>query len=632
MHEGEVDLRLAFKGKDIARPRFQQFKDTFKTNERIFSELDDIAPGFQDQYWGKLKQSEKIAHNNAQQVIKDVNEIAGTLPKGAGERMGVSLIAQRRQGPEILATMGKTVQPLTMPERQVANDFQIKFRTYLERLNEARALSGQQPIKEDPNYVTFMHHFIQQVAEGANPVTGAASVFAIPKVPFKFAKRMLGGNQPIETDLFTIFKNYAALAERAINISPHLEKIRKFTQGMKLPDGTAIPPLATHAPNAAAAITAMGQAISGVKPPMSKMARMLTKASENLVISTLGAYPRSVVNQIGSLAAGSAETGIGNMVKGLMAVLKPGASKYAVEASDVLAQRKMDVVLEELGASWVKSFSSKAKHTAMVPLEVVDFHLAKATWLAAVKKGMQNGLSEVEAHRFADKIVQRTQASASVIDRAMVQNNPVGKLATAFQTFSIADANWIARNIFGQGNINFKTIDGFKKLVKLSIVGYALNSLQKGVLGMPPGLPDPVGAMGKAIDEGAGPLETAWEGTKEFGSKVPVVGSLAYGKTPFGAVGGLVSDMAAGYKTPSEGAAMLSGIPGMNMLLKASKSIPGLRLRADIQRETGLPTYPRTKSKTPPPSIKEILLGKEPEPKRRKMWRSDEALLRLMRR
>jgi hypothetical protein len=214
----------------------------------------------------------------------------------------------------------------------------------------------------------------------------------------------------------------------------------------------------------------------------------------------------------------------------------------------------------------------------------------------------------------------------------MVQNNPIGKLTTAFQTFSIADANWIARNIFGQGNINFKTVDGFKKLVKLSIVGYALNSFQRGVLGMTPGLPEPIHAAGKAVDEGAGPLETSWDVAKEFGSKVPVVGSLAFGKTPFGALAGVTTDIATGYKTPMEGAAMLSGVPGMNMLLKASKSIPALRLRADVQRETGLPVYPRTQSKTPPPGLKEILLGSEPEPKRRTMWRSDEALLRLLRR
>lgn len=635
LHEGHVDMRLKFgkvgSGKDIVAPRLMNWKNTFKTNDRIFSELDDIAPGFKQEFQGKLNMAENIAHRNTQQLFKDVDEVASTLPKNAGNKIGINLIAQRRSGMDKLNAMGKTVEPLTMQERQVSNDFQIKFHDYLVRINEARALSNQQPIKEDPNYITFMHNFVEKVNEGANPITASASTFAVPKIPFKYAKTMLGGERSVETNLFTIFKNYAALAERAINLSPQLEKISKFVGPMEV-NGVKIPALSKVAPNAAAALTAMAQTISGVKPPMNGLERALTKASENLVISTLGAYPRSVANQIGSLAAGSAETGVSNMIKGLVTLLKPGSIKYATKNSNTLAQRKMDIVLEELGSSWAKSISKSAKHYAMVPLEVVDHLMATGTWFAAVKKGLQSGMSEVGAHNFADEVVTATQASASAINRAMVQNSAVGKLATAFQTFSIADANWIARNVFGKGNINFKTVEGFKKLIKMTVVGMALNQLQRGVLGMPPGLPEPIHAMSQAMDRGAGPLETATEGIKEFSSLTPVLGSLAYGKTPFGAVGSLVSDVATGYKTPGEALAMLAGVPGMNMIIKGLKTPEGLRLKAQIERDTGLPVGPTHAPTTPPPNLKEILLGKEPQLKRKKMWHSDEALLRLLRR
>lgn len=636
LNEGHVDMRLKFgkvgDGKDIQAPRLMNWKNTFKTNDRIFSELDNIAPGFKQEFQGKLNMAENIAHNNVKQLFTDVDRVANILPKNTGDKIGINLIAQRRSGMDKLNAMGKTVEPLTMEERQVSNDFQLKFHDYLVRINEARALSNQQPIKEDPNYITFMHNFVEKVNEGTNPITASASAFAIPKVPFKYAKTMLGGEKSIETNLFTIFKNYAALAERAINLSPHLEKIAKFVGPMEV-NGVQIPALNKIAPNAAAALTAMAQTISGVKPPMNNLERMLTKASENLVISTLGAYPRSVANQIGSLAAGSAETGIGNMIKGLSMLLKPGAIGYAAKNSNVLAQRKMDVVLEELGKSWVNSISKSAKHYAMLPLEIVDHLMATGTWFAAVKKGLQSGMSEVGAHNFADEVVTSTQASASAINRAMVQNSAVGKLVTAFQTFSIADANWIARNILGKGNINFKTMEGFKKLVKITVVGMALNNLQRGVLGMPPGLPEPFHAMSQAMDRGAGPIETITEGVKELGSLVPVVGgSLAYGKTPLGALASLTTDVATGYKTPIEALAMLSGIPGMNMFIKGLKTPEGLRLKAQIERDTGLPIGPTHAPTTPPSNLKEILLGKEPQLKRKKMWHSDEALLRLLRR
>lgn len=629
LNEGHVAMREAFSkpGVDIIKPRVMDWKNTFKTNERVFSELDDIAPGFQDEFWGKLKASENIAHDNTKIIFQEVDDIAKQVGKGAGDKIGIDLISKRRSGIERLNAMGITPKPLTVVERQVANDFQIKFHDTLVRINEARALAGKQPIKEDANYVTFMSNFINKVAEGANPIEAQVSVFAIPQTtPFKFEKAMSGGEAAIETDLFKVFKNYSALAERHINISPHLEKIRKFIGPMELPDGTKIPALAVQAPNAAVALAEMASTISGVKPPMSTAARLLTKASDNLVISTLGAYPKSVLNQTGSLAAGAAEVGPINLVKGLMDVLKPGSLKYAAATSDVLAQRKMDVVLEELGASWIKSFSGSAKHYAMLPLEIVDNLMAHGVWNGAMRKAAQMGMTEQMAQRFADKVVVRTQASASPIDRAMIQRSPLGKVLTAFQTFSIADANYIARSILGQGNINFSSIDGVKKLAKMTAVGLGLNYLQRDVLGIPPGLPEPFYAMGKAREEGAGLASTTWEGAKEFAPFLPVIGSIAYGKTPFGAVGSLITDLVGGNKSPMEALAMLAGVPGMNMMIKGLKTPSGRELLGDLENKTGLPIGPRTKLLGPLLTAKDIMFGRDQSPRKHKPTRSDEFL------
>jgi hypothetical protein len=626
LNEGHVTMREAFnaKGVDLTPPRLMSWKNTFKTNERIFSELDDIAPGFQDEFWGKMKQSENIAHKDTKVVFQEIDDIASKMGKGTGNKIGIDLIAQRRGGLERLERMGITPEPLSIEEIQVANDFQIKFHDYLVRINDARALAGKQPIREDPNYITFMSNFVNKVTEGVNPIAANPNVFAIPSsTPFRFEKALKGSKEAIETDLFKVFKNYAALAERHINISPHLEKIRKFLGPMTLPDGTKIAPLAKDAPNAAVALAYMAQTISGVKSPMSKLEKLLVNASNNLVISTLGAYPKSVMNQMGSLAAGGAEVGPVNLIRGFLQLLKPGMLKFTTEASDALAQRKMDIVLEELGSSWLKGAFGKVKHVAMLPLELVDDLMARGVWLGGVKKGLQMGLSEEGAQKFADKIVVRTQASASPIDRAMIQRSAAGKIATAFQTFSIADANWIARNILGQGNINFKTTEGFTKLAKMTVVGLALNYIQRDVLGMPPGLPEPFHAMEKAKSEGAGKMATAWEGTKEFAPFVPVLGSIAYGKVPGGAIGGLVADTVSGAKSPAESLAMLAGFPGMNMILKGLKTPSGRELLSNIESKTGLPVGPRTKLTGPPLTMKDILFGRDQRPQKRKPWRID---------
>ena len=626
LHEGHVVMREAFNGKDIKAPTLMSWKNTLKTNERIFSELDDIAPGFQDEFWGKLKWSENIAHNNTKGVFSEVDALQKQVGKKTGDKIGIDLISQRPTGKERLEKMGLKTQPLTVEERQIANDFKIKFQTYLERINDARALAGKEPIPTDPNYVTFMVNFIDKVNQGVNPVVASARSFIVPSTtPFKFAKPMGSTKELVSTNIFDIYKNYAALAERHINISPHLEKIRKFVGGMELPNGTAVPELRKVAPNAAAALTNMSQVISGVKNPMSRGERLLSQLSDNLVISTLGAYPRSVVNQTGALATAVAETGVPNLIKGITKMLVPGAGKEAVTASNVLGQRKMDVVLEDLGANFIKSGLSKAKHGAMLPLEFVDDFIAKASWWAGMFEGKANGLNEEAARKFADKIVIRTQASASPIDRAMIQSSTLGKIATAFQTFTIADANYIARNIFGKGNLNFKTVDGFKKLANMTGVGVVLNLLQREVLGMPPGLPEPIAKGAKALEEGAGPVETAWEASKEFAPYIPIVGSMAYGRVPFGAVGGAVGDLVSGYKSPTEVLTMLAGVPGMGIAQRALKTQEGRELLSDLEQETGLPIGPRAKPKSIT-TWEEVAFGKEPEAKRRKEWRSDEFL------
>jgi hypothetical protein len=614
---------LAEVGKDISKPFIAQHKwgNTLKTNERLFSEIDDVLPGFYNRIYHPLKEAENIAHGNTIKFFDEMDALKGTLPKGAGNNIGIDAIAQRGNGAVRLKSMGITPKALSSAEQQASAQIKKIYDETWAKLNEGRALAGSQPIPYDENYMPFMVNFVEKVSEGTDPIKAAAYLFNAPtETPFRFKFKLTNTNREVATDAFDVIKNYVAMAERHVNISPQLKRIEMFQDGIELATGTKLKPLGEIAPNINTALNHMREAISGVKEPMTPALRWLTKLSDNLVISTLGAYPRSVVNQMGSLAAGSAETGISNMVKGLSEMLTPGKWEEAHRLSNVLSQRVMDVVLEDLWGSGLSKMSAKAKHYAMMPLEVVDNFMATATWRGAMNRAEQLGLKGKDAVQFADSTVIRTQASASSIDRAMAQGTVTGRVATAFQTFAIADANYISRYVLGRGNINFNKMDGLKKLATMTLVGTGLNYLQREIIGMPAGLPEPITKYMEATEMGAGPIEAGVKAAAEFAPFVPIAGSIAFGKMPGGAIGSTAGDLIMGRKSPLEALAMLSGIPGMNIIQKGLKTEEGVDFVRGIKSDLNYPQAPR---KGKPYTWGEVLLGREPELKRHKQWNVD---------
>lgn len=605
----DVAVRLKGAG-DIKKPLVLPFKWTFKTAERLFSEIDDIYPGFRNRFYWPLKEAENKIHNNTLAIHKDLDNLAAGLGRKAGNRIGINQIAKRKTGAERLEKMNMKV-PVLSAEEQVASD-QLKevYRKYLEELNKARALAGKQPISESDEYIPFMLKFIEEVGSGANPITAEARLFGAPtETAFRFKNPLSGKTEAVATDAFKIMKNYVAIAEKHIGISPQLERIRKFQSGFTLPDGTKVLSLMKQSPKADDALNAIRVAVSGVRNPITTTERIAMKASNNLVIATLGAYMKSVFAQPGAFAGGAAEVGSRNLGTGITKMLLPGKWKEAHDLSSVLQQRRMDIILEDLWQSKLSGVSAGLKHRAMVPLEVVDDFVATSVWWGGMEKAQSLGLKSKEALRFADQAVIRTQASASPIDRALVQaaGNTIGRIGTAFNTFSIADANYIARHVFGLGNMNFSGVEGLKKLVTLTLVGTGLNYLQRDILGMPTTMPEPITKFQQSLDEGAGPVEATSRAALELGSKLPVVGSLAFGKVPLGAIGSTLGDISTGYKSLPEAAALFAGIPGTNQIQRLLRITEGQELLNNLYQSLGMAIKPVTGKEL---TLKEALLGR----------------------
>src|SRR4030042_3381999 len=96
--------------------------------------------------------------------------------------------------------------------------------------------------------------------------------------------------------------------------------------------------------------------------------------------------------------------------------------------------------------------TAKVKHSLMIPLELMDDIVATGVWNGAFRKAKSIGLKGDEAIGFADRVVVRTQGSASAIDRSNLQRTAFGRGLTGLQTFTIADANYFASHVAGVGN------------------------------------------------------------------------------------------------------------------------------------------------------------------------------------
>ena len=595
----------------------RDFGTSLKTNERILSELDDLAPGMKQWAWTDVKASENAALRQIKLGEEKIGKVVETVGgHGVGDKLGVIAISERPEGLTALKNSGVTTIPTAnIAERTAINTIRNEFHELLTRINEGRAAAGLQPIPTDLNYVTFMRNMVKQEI---NPVLATnAEIKKAALVPFKFEKKVVGGREEVATNLFDIFKNYQIQAEKHLNISPHVEKINRFVlEEMKLPDGTIIKPLAETNPVVADALLQYAKSISGrygqaFTESWGWAERGLSALSNNVVISMIGAYPKSVLNQAGAITGAS--TLVKNpmhLIKGLRKIEDPEAWQFAMTNSRVLAQRKMDVVFEDLFGGASKLWSG-LKHKSMQPLEAMDHAIAAGIWHGGYEDALAKGLSGRKAFDWADEVVIKSQGSASGIDRSNIQRTMLGKALTGLQTFTIADYNLLAREVMGFGNPSKSTLSKGASLASMIVAGTAMNLFYRNVIGMAPPNPEPIEAFQRAKEGGASNVGASVAIGKEIATKyAPIVGSMAMGKVPFGPAGGLVADLTAGYKAGPEAALSALGVPGTNVLSRLYRSEPGMELRDKLERLTTLPLAQREELRLPPMTAKEALLGR----------------------
>lgn len=605
-----LDLRLAAEKVDFSAPKLE----TIETTEAMLDRINDALPGAKKIFWEEGKRAENIAHRRTLLLQDEVADWGKKLDTAQSKNAGAWAIAQRKGGPERLTASNVPI-PASLSESETAlvSWSRERFDDWFEQVNKARLLAGKQPFPYSEDYITFMRRF-EELGKNINPLFVDYTYFK-PfehgglKFPWEKAPKKAG---PIETDLLKIVNNYGQTAERYIATAPQVGKIRQFTNEWKLANGTKIEALAEKSPSLDSALQRYADQIAGVPPADRILGRWAAdqfyKLSNRFALYTMTFNPRTWTNQIGAIVGAAGETSFPMMVQSIKELgQNPKLWFEYRKASQMLAQRRMDVSMADFEKGLYGSALGKAQHIGMYPTEIVDDFFATAAFGAGLKKAKQLGLKGEDARRFADAIVPRTQGDPSVFSRSPIQSTKLGKGMTTFGTFAIADANYVARHILGINNPNWTQKEMWRKLAHATLAGVSLVGLSRA-FGVRAPVPD-FFKMWDAYEAGETPTKIATTGLQELVSRAPVVGGLAMGQVPGGPVVSSALDLVSERKSPLEIGFSFTGAPAGGVISKLLKSEPGVNLRGKLEDVTGLPIGPRGEFKDPLKTPFESIMG-----------------------
>ena len=287
--------------------------------------------------------------------------------------------------------------------------------------------------------------------------------------------------------------------------------------------------------------------------------KAMKQAQRNTVMSIMGYTFSSMLNQTGAFINTATVTGGVKLAQGaidLVASALPGSAKwqYMLDHSPAMTQRwgNFDVSFSKTRKGGdIYTGGGKIAKTAnavnrgmlavakpgMFPTSMLDMLTAATTWFAAKRKGMKLFNGDVKlADRWADHVVEKTQASATKTNISTIQRHPVGSFVTTLQTFVINQWDFLARDVFGWKNPELKTPERMKRIMRFTMGMMIANYIFEDVLGVNSVVPNPIGELIKGIKDGDDTEDIIWNVILEAAEPIPGLGSIAkYNSAPGGA-------------------------------------------------------------------------------------------------
>ena len=562
----EAEASMVLQTKELPKTLLNR---TFETPIYTFEKLDSISgTNWKETLYRPYLAAMKAARLEYLSTMDAIKKLKKGLRRGASKRIYAYAVSKQEGGLETLREMGIEVPKLTKKEMQVYEAMRKVFDNLYSRINRARELAGKEPIEKIEDYFTFSRVVDRLDLDGLNILTAPGEYLNklikeakekyVPEermsqkdwarvrpraTSFKFVKRFKGSREPFKMDAFGTFRNYTLSSLEHIYLSPVIAKGREMIGAIKLPDGNVVS-LKELAPRTHIFLEEWLDAIAGKKQTgrYFKMPQFLEtrvqRLNRNLAFAILSANTRSFMIQPAALANTVGAIGFRSTIRGIEMLTNKELRKLAMEKSDVLISREYDIAAKEAVGRFGYGLVGKAKEAVgaagLKPLQYMDKLTATATWLGALDKAKKLGLRGKEAYRYADDIVTKTQGSAQRGDLAPIQRTALGKAMTLFQTFTISQWNFLAKDVFGK--VEAKKLSTWKDAAAFIVASALISTLYEEVAGVTSPLPTPLRAFYKAQLEDKGADEAAMIAAKELLELVPVVGgSVKYGTSMLGA-------------------------------------------------------------------------------------------------
>lgn len=582
--------------------------------------------------------AQKAANTERAALIRDLRAMSKSLNAQSRERIGQYALAQDPTGVgmKILNRYGINQAPaLNAIETQAYNGMRQVYENFFTRINEVRVAIGQEPLKYEPNYFTRMRTYsvMERLGVGPNLIRDSAKAvdarFAqYATTPFPYAKLRKGAAFSAEFDAFKVLNTYSNSAVRQIHIAPFVAKLHEMID-FPLPNpktGAMDWYLQREKPTTHAFLrewnnylaTGRGKLLE-LPENMNAPVKML---QQNMAFALLSGNLRSAGIQITTIrntyyAAGAEHTarGIGMAISDIWNQGKNRA--FAFEHSNILDSRRMTQTFNDVTAAVISKnpgdflraarrgqfgeIQSLAGEAGLKFLEYIDQEAALYSWHAAYDfASKKRGMNVLDASRYADDLVVRTQGSAMPGDLAAIQHTVGGKALTQFQTFVISDWNFLTRDVFGIGNKAARAQKGpanvpftnveipfsgdvnqvVKNALRLTAATTAVNLLLEDVMGIQSPFPTPIKDLKRGLNAGDNVLELA--GKLVAGTLIepmPIVGATRYGKGMFGPIGEITRDLGRAFRDDPlapgivEASAKVLGVPGTQQFYKTQRGL-----------------------------------------------------------
>lgn len=570
--EGKVPISSKWynAAKKLEKTQTPWVAKTFKTSLNKFSELG----GPFKEIWHRSRDARKLISEETKVAKEHIGDLVDTFPsKKLREEAGIQGLNNTKNGPEALRQMGVKVKEGTAQYQGLLDSLEPLFEDMFVRLNETRRSIGKREIPKMEKYLPFFTHetFLDQigktvkgeklsqspvnlVTDGLDAISHRHSQGAVQATRFAHLKRgKLGTGKKLELDPLKMYAKYLNTSLKHIHNSPINAFVKELTT-KRLNDPKFVPELDPTTgkmtkdpgykmtydnPEAAEFLGQWSNSIAGVpnvKLPKT-LDRAIRKMNSNFTTAMLGYSARTMLVQPTALLATGVEFGAKNTMQGVTEMMQ--RKPAPISKSRELGPRVHDAFLMDTVSKLTGGPTAKAwgliKEKSLSGMSYIDYLAAEATWRTAYNS-VKNKMTEREAIRFADDTVVRTQGAGDPGAVSPAQMNSLGRAATLWQTFTINQANFIARDVLGIKNPDLSNAQTMGRVVKFVAGAGLMNTLFQEGLGIQGPFPSPVHAIQEGLDNGDPNSVVALNTLLEMTEALPLGSSVKFGSHPLGPV------------------------------------------------------------------------------------------------